>query len=81
MDLDVFIVNVPSMPGILVERGVLSILDRVSWFLDGLPEQLCDRALEYCSMKDWRLSANDTGSEPWFNDLKEFVLSKARAAW
>jgi hypothetical protein len=81
MDLDVFIVNFPSMPGTLVARGVLSILDRVSWFLDGLPEQLCDRALEYCSKKDWRLSANDTGSEPWFNDLKEFVLSKARAAW
>jgi hypothetical protein len=80
MGLNVFIIKYSSMSGTLVERGALSILDRVNWFLDGLSEELCDRALEYCSKKDWRLSANDTGSEPSFDDLKELVLTKARAA-
>jgi hypothetical protein len=80
MDLNVFIIKYSSMSGTLVERGALSILDRVNWFLDGLSEELCDRALEYCSKKDWRLSANDTGSEPSFDDLKEFVLTEARTA-
>jgi hypothetical protein len=80
MNLNVFIVKYSSMSGTLVERGALSILDRASWFLDGLPEQLCDRALEYCAKKDWRLSADDTGSKkPSFDELKEFVSTKARA--
>jgi hypothetical protein len=78
MDLNVFIVKYSSMSGTLVERGALSILDRVSWFLDGMSER--DGVLEYCSKKDWRLSANDTGKVPSFDELKEYVLTKVRAA-
>jgi hypothetical protein len=79
MDLNVYIYL--SISGTLVERGALSVLNRVSWFLDGLSEQLCDRAIEYFWKKGWRLSANDTGDkESSFDEFKQYVLTKARVS-
>jgi hypothetical protein len=54
------------MSGTIVERGALSVLDRGSWFIDGLD--------------DWRLSAIDTGNVASFDELKEYMLAKATAA-
>jgi hypothetical protein len=80
IDLNVFSIKYSSMSSSLVERGALSVSDKASWYMDEWHEKsLRDRVLGYCSKKDWRLSANDTGKEPSSDELKEYVLAKARA--
>ena len=81
MDLNVFVLKYASISHTLVSKGALSTLDRVNRFLDGLSEKLRERALEFCTKKGWRLSSHDTGTtEPAFNELKDFITTKAEAA-
>jgi hypothetical protein len=81
MDLNVFVLKYASISHTLVDKGALSTLDRVSRFLDGLSEKLRERALEFCTKKGWRLSSHDTGTtEPVFDELKDFITTKAEAA-
>jgi len=81
MDLNVFVLKYASISNTLVDKGALSTLDRVSRFLDGLSDKLRERALEFCTKKKWRLSSHDTGiKEPVFDELKDFITTKAEAA-
>ena len=57
MDLNVYLLKYDSISDILVKKGALSTLDRINRFLDGLSEKLRERALEFCTKKDWRLSS------------------------
>jgi hypothetical protein len=81
LDLTVFILKYTSTTATLVSKGALSQLDRVGRLLDGLSTELWRRVLKFCTKKSWRLSANDTGAvDPVFEELKEFVLTEAKAA-
>jgi hypothetical protein len=81
MDLNVYLLKYTSISNTLVQKGALSTLDRVNRFLDGLSPKLRERALEFCTKKEWRLSSHDTGTtEPVFDELKDFITTKAKAA-
>jgi len=46
-----------------------------------LPEGLLGKTFDFCAMKDWKLSSQDTGTkDPDFNELKKFILGKALSA-
>ena len=46
-----------------------------------MSEKLCECTLEFCTKKGWRLSSHDTGiAEPVFDELKDFITTKAEAA-
>ena len=80
LDLNIFVLRYASISASLVAKGALSPLDRVNRLLDGLSEKLRERAIEFCTEKDWHLSSHDTGSkEPEFDKLKDFILTKAKA--
>jgi len=81
MDLNVFVLKYASITETLVAKSALSTLDRVGRLLDGLSENLREKALEFCTRKNWRLSSHDTGTiEPDFTELKDFIVTKAQAA-
>src|SRR5208282_733184 len=80
LDLNIFVLYYASLSAALVAKGALSPLDRVNRLLDGLSEKFRNRAIEFCTEKDWHLSSHDTGTkEPNFDKLKEFILKKAEA--
>jgi len=81
MDLNAYIVKFTAITDSLIAKHALSDLDRVGRLLDGLQPELRSRVLKFCAKKSWRLSAHDTGTEePDFDELKEFVLTEAKAA-
>ena len=81
LDLNIFVLRYTSISAALVKAGALSALDRIGRLLDGLSPHLRDKALEYCTKEDWRLSSHDTGTkEPDFDKLKDFILTKAQTA-
>ena len=49
-------------------------------FLDGLSDQLRDKAFDCCTIQDWKLSVYDTGiKDPDFGQLKKHILTKAQS--
>ena len=59
----------------------MSAMQRCKRFLDGLSERLRDKAFDFCTTNDWKLSAHDTGTkDPDFGELKKFILAKAQSA-
>jgi Protein of unknown function (DUF4100) len=81
LDLNIFVLRYTSLSAALVSKGALSPLDQVNRLLDGLPEKLRNRAIEFCTEQDWHLSSHDTGSkDPEFDKLQKFVLTKAEAS-
>ena len=81
MNLNVFVLKYTAITATLVEKGALSALDRVGRLLDGLSPELRKKTLKFCTKKNWRLSAHDTGTvEPNFDELRQFVLTEAKAA-
>ena len=78
LDLSVYILKYASITHALVESNEMSDMQRCRRFLDGLFEQLRDKAFDFCAMKDWKLSVQDIGMEdPDFAELKKFILGKA----
>lgn len=52
-------------------------MQRCQRFLDELSKQLRDKAFDFCSMKDWKLSIQDIDTQdPVFAELKNFILGK-----
>ena len=81
LDLSVYILKYVSITKALVDNNEISNMQRCQHFLEGLSEQLCDKAFDFCSMKDWKLSSHDTGAkDPEFEELKKFITGKALAA-
>ena len=63
------------------DNNEISNMQRCQCFLEGLSEQLHDKAFDFCSTKDWKLSSHDTGTkDPEFEKLKKFITGKALAA-
>jgi hypothetical protein len=81
LDLTIFVVKFASITEALIKNNEISAKQRIRRFLDGLSMELRDKAFELCIKRDWKLSANDTGTkEPSFNELKQFILGKAQLA-
>lgn len=80
MDLNVYVLKYAAITDVLVSKGGMSLLDRISRLLDGLPEELQRKALGFYTKKKWRLSPHDTtGTEhPVFDELKDFVIQEAQ---
>lgn len=46
-----------------------------------MSDSLRDKAFDFCTERDWKLSSNDTGTKnPEFAELKKYILSKALSA-
>jgi hypothetical protein len=80
LDLGVYVLKYASITKALVDNNEMSVMQRCRRFLDGLSEQLRDKAFDFCSTKDWKLSSLDTGTkDPDFDELKKFIIGKALA--
>ena len=56
----------------------MSIMQYCRRFLDELSEHLRDKAFDFCTTNDWKLSSHDIGSkDPDYDKLKKFILDKA----
>ena len=81
LDLGVYVLKYASITKALVDNNEISNMQRCQRFLEGLSEQLRDKAFDFCSTKDWKLSSHDTGTkDPEFEELKKFITGKALAA-
>ena len=81
LDLNVYVLKYTSITGALVRGKDMSTTQRVRRFLDGLSDSMHDKAFEFCTKQDWKLSSHDTGSkDPDFDELKKFILAKAQSA-
>ena len=80
-DLNIFVLKYASISDALIRENDMTVKQRVRCFLDGLSDELRDEAFEFCVEQDRTLFANDIGSkEPILDELKEFILEKARLA-
>ena len=59
LDLSVYILKYTSITKALVDNNEMSVMQRCRRFLDGLSEQLRDKAFDFCTTKDWKLSSHD----------------------
>ena len=81
LDLSVYILKYTSITQLLTKSNEMSTTQRCRHLLDGLSEQLHDKAFDFCMRNDWKLSSHDTGTkDPEFDKLKMFVLGKALSA-
>ena len=56
----------------------MSNMQRCRKFLDDLSDTFRDKAFDFCTERDWKLSSNDTDiKNPDFGELKKYILSKA----
>ena len=80
LDLTTFVLKYSAISSHLVTAQELSNLQRCRKLLDGLPDHLKNKAIEFCSTQQWRLSSKEAdGTEPVFEDLVNFVKGKAQA--
>ena len=81
LDLNVYVLKYASITDTLIAGKEMFITQRVRRFLDGLSDNMRDKAFEFCTKQDWKLSSHDTGTkDPNFAELKKFILEKAQAA-
>jgi len=81
MDLNVYILKYTAITDALIKGNEMSPMQRCKRFLDGLSDRLHDKAFNFCTIRDWKLSAHDTGTtDPDFGELKKFILGKAQSA-
>jgi len=80
-DLNIYILKYAAITDALIKGNEMSPMQRCKRFLDGLSDQVRDKAFDFCMARDWKLSAHDTGTtDPDFSELKKFILSKAQSA-
>lgn len=63
LNLRAYVLKYTSITKTLVDNNEMSIMPRCRRFLDGLSEQLRDKAFDFCSTKYWILSSHDTGAK------------------
>jgi hypothetical protein len=81
LDLNVYVLTYASITDALLRGNEMSTTQRVRRFLDGLSSGMRDKAFEFCTKQDWKLSSHDTGTtDPNFDTLKAFILAKAQTA-
>jgi hypothetical protein len=79
LDLNVYVLKYISITDALVCGKEMSTTQRVHRFLDGLSDSMRNKAFEFCTKQDWKLSSHDTGStDSDFDELKKFILAKAQ---
>jgi hypothetical protein len=76
----VFIIKFSSITDVLVSKSALSDIDRFAKLLEGLDEKMRNKVIKLCTQKGWRVTDQDTGEKPNFNDVKSFLESEARTA-
>ena len=81
LDLGVYVLKYASITKALIGNNEMFDMQRCGCFLDDLSEQLRDKAFDFCSAKDWKLSSHDTEMKDLeFEELKKFIIDKALTA-
>jgi hypothetical protein len=78
--LSVFVLKFSSITEVLVSKGTLSDIDRFAKLLEGLDEKMRNKVIKLCTQKGWRVTDQDTGDKPKFDDIKAFLEAEARTA-
>src|SRR5205814_2409442 len=80
LDVNTYLLKYVAISAHLFAEHELSNMQRCRKLLDGLPQYLKDKAIEYCASKHWRISSKETGGEePKFDELVTYVKGKASA--
>jgi hypothetical protein len=78
--LSVFILKFSSITDVLVSKSALSDIDRFAKLLEGLDEKMRNKVIKLCTQKGWRVTDQDTGEKPNFDDIKKYLEAEAKTA-
>ena len=78
--LSVFILKFSSITDALVSKSALSDIDRFAKLLEGLDEKMRNKVIKLCTQKGWRVTDQDTGEKPNFDDIKSYLEAEAKTA-
>ncbi len=80
MDLNINVLKYAAITDALIKGNEMLAMQHWKRFLDGLSDQLRDKAFDCCIIQDWKLSVYDTGiKDPDFGQLKKHILTKAQS--
>jgi hypothetical protein len=78
--LSVFVLKFSSITDVLVSKSALSDIDRFAKLLEGLDEKMRNKVIKLCTQKGWRVTDQDTGEKPNFDDIKKYLEAEAKTA-
>jgi hypothetical protein len=71
--LPVYLLKFTSITDALVARSLLSPVNRVVKLLEGLDDTMRMKVIKFCMRKDWKVTDQDTGETPNFDEIKKFL--------
>ena len=77
--LAVYVLKFAAISERLVAKRALSEVDRFSKLLEGLDERMRNKVIKLCTQRSWRVTDQDTGESPRFEDIKSFLEAEAKA--
>jgi hypothetical protein len=73
LPLNAFILKFTSITNALVADNVLTPFMRIIKLLDGLDERMRGKVMKFCVHNSWRVSDEDIGETPNFDEIKAFL--------
>ena len=78
LTLSAFVLKFTAITNVLVTNGVMSAADRVIRLLEGLNEGMRIKVIKLCTQKGWRITDQDSGESPNFDEIKKFLDDEAK---
>jgi hypothetical protein len=75
--LSVYVLKFSSITDVLVSKSALSDIDRFAKLLERLDEKMRNKVIKLCIQKGWRVTDQDTGEKPNFDDIKSYLEAEA----
>ena len=73
-----FVLKFMAITNVLVTNGVMSAADRVMRLLEGLDEGMRIKVIKLCTQKGWKITDEDSGECPKFDEIKKFLDDEAK---
>jgi len=80
LPLSTYVLKFTANTDALVSNGVLSAADRVVRLLAGLDEGMRIKVIKLCTRKGWKITDQDAGGMPIFEDIKKFLTDEVKTA-
>jgi len=78
LTLSAFVLKFTAITNVLVTNGVMSAADRVIRLLEGLDEGMRIKVIKLCTQKSWKITDQDSGESPKFDEIKKFLDDEAK---
>jgi hypothetical protein len=71
--LGVYLLKFTSITEALIAKDLLTPANRIAKLLDGLDERMCKKVIKFCMQRNWKISDQDIGETPNFDEIKAFL--------